>query len=250
MGATRTLRCISRSCLMLRACAQLVHGVPGAHIPLSASGGPPLSPPCSQGYSCPYPSSRTLSSTLAKHSNPRRCASPRRSAVSGSGPLCGTGKSPRWPTLSEQSRTRGMGTLPCCSTARSTAHRAARAGEEGSGGQRRRAGGAGEEGRGGQAGEEGRQGVPLPPPRWNAWLTAYDVTLPPQHVWPTQQALKPQIPLPVFTRATTHLPARNRKQQPPLPMLGRRLSRHQTCTALASRCLRPTITQRNGLRKP
>ena len=63
--------------------------------------------------------------------------------------------------------------------------------------------------------------VPLPPPRWNAWLTAYDVPLPPQHVWPTQQALKPQV-----TRATTRLPALNRKQQPPLPRLGRRFSRH------------------------
>ena len=116
--------CLSRSCLMLRACSQLAHGVPGTHIRLSASGGPPLSPPCSQGHSCPYPSSRTPSSTLAKHSNPRRCASPRRSAVSGSGPHCGTGKSPRWPNFSEQFRTRGMGTTlllhckkhcsPCC----------------------------------------------------------------------------------------------------------------------------------------
>ena len=185
--------CLSRSCLMLRACSQLAHGVPGTHIRLSASGGPPLSPPCSQGHSCPYPSSRTPSSTLAKHSNPRRCASPRRSAVSGSGPHCGTGKSPRWPNFSEQPRTRGMGTTlllhckkhcsPCC-------------------------------------------WVPLPPPRWNAWLTAYDVPLPPQHVWPTQQALKPQTPLPEFTRATTRLPALNRKQQPPLPRLGRRFSRH------------------------
>ena len=48
-----------------------------------------------------------------------------------------------------------MGTLPCCSTARSTAHRAARAGEEGSGGQRRRAGG---EGRGGGQRRAGRGG--------------------------------------------------------------------------------------------
>jgi len=40
----RTSPCMSRSCWMLWACSPLAHGVPGTHIPLSAGGGPPLSP--------------------------------------------------------------------------------------------------------------------------------------------------------------------------------------------------------------
>ena len=39
------------------------------------------------------------------------------------------------------------------------------------------------------------------------------------------------------------------QQQPPLPRLGHRLSRHQTSAALASHCLRPQSRLRNGLRK-
>ena len=93
--------------------------------------------------------------------------------------------------------------------------------------------------------------VPLPPPRSNVWLTACDVPLPPRHVWPTQQVPQQRVPLPEFPRAMTlaRPPARSRKQQPPLPRLGRRLSRHQTSAALASHCLRPKMTPRHGLRK-
>ena len=84
--------------LLLDAAGMLSAGARRAwhtHPTISAGGGPPLSTHCSPGHSCPCPSSRMPSSTLAKHSTPRRCAFPRRSAVSGSVPRCGTRKSLR-----------------------------------------------------------------------------------------------------------------------------------------------------------